>query len=313
MVVRLKECLIKRGFGQIGGYGMARPLKTGLDYFPFDVGFFEDRKIKRLRAKFGCDGLAVYLCILCLIYNDKGYYIEWDEYLIADISVDLNLPEEKVGRIMDICLSMGLLRAKELQNCERVLSSETIQRRFQDIKVSSKRDVIVKKECWFLKEAETRAFIKFEEDNADSFYGKNEDKSRINTQRKGKESKVKESKGKESEYACAPTHTKNTYGKYKNVFLTDAELDDLKNQFSGDYRERIERLSEYKEYTGKVYKNDLATIEHWARHDKKNERASPKATANFEQRVYDAKTLEEAFARKREGDFGALPHTPQAF
>ena len=26
---------------------MARPIKKGLDYFPFDVDFFSDRKIKR--------------------------------------------------------------------------------------------------------------------------------------------------------------------------------------------------------------------------------------------------------------------------
>lgn len=38
---------------------MARDRKEGLDYFSFDCDFFSDRKIKRLRAKFGTDGVMV--------------------------------------------------------------------------------------------------------------------------------------------------------------------------------------------------------------------------------------------------------------
>ena len=37
---------------------MARPQKKGLDYFPFDVGFFDDWKIKELR----CDRSTLPLC-----------------------------------------------------------------------------------------------------------------------------------------------------------------------------------------------------------------------------------------------------------
>lgn len=43
---------------------MARPMKNGLTYFPFDVDFFTDKKIKRLRAKYGADGIAVYMYLL---------------------------------------------------------------------------------------------------------------------------------------------------------------------------------------------------------------------------------------------------------
>ena len=32
---------------------MARPRKTGLDYFPFDVDFFEDEKIVAIAGEFG--------------------------------------------------------------------------------------------------------------------------------------------------------------------------------------------------------------------------------------------------------------------
>ena len=40
---------------------MARPQKWGLDYFPFDVDFFEDAKLSIIRNEFGSKGEIV-LC-----------------------------------------------------------------------------------------------------------------------------------------------------------------------------------------------------------------------------------------------------------
>lgn len=61
--------------------------------------------------------------------------------------------------------------------------------------------------------------------------------------------------------------TRHKYGEYKNVLLTDDMLETLKSEFPKDWEQRIERLSSYKASTGKVYKNDLATIRNWARKD----------------------------------------------
>ena len=63
---------------------------------------------------------------------------------------------------------------------------------------------------------------------------------------------------------------KNLYGEYRNVKLSTAEYEKLLNEFPSDYRERIERLSEYMASTGKKYKNHLATIRAWARKEKQN-------------------------------------------
>ena len=49
--------------------------------------------------------------------------------------------------------------------------------------------------------------------------------------------------------------------------LTDAQYETLQEEFPIDYDERIERLSEYIESTGKKYKNHLAVIRTWARKD----------------------------------------------
>ena len=60
---------------------------------------------------------------------------------------------------------------------------------------------------------------------------------------------------------------KHKYGEYKNVLLTDEELDKLKAEYP-DYSERIENLSNYLASTGKTYKSHYATIRNWARKDK---------------------------------------------
>ena len=61
--------------------------------------------------------------------------------------------------------------------------------------------------------------------------------------------------------------TRHKYGLYKNVLLSDTDLEKLKTEFS-DWEQRIERLSEYIASTGKSYKNHLATIRAWSRKDK---------------------------------------------
>ena len=69
---------------------------------------------------------------------------------------------------------------------------------------------------------------------------------------------------------------KHKYGQYKNVLLSDDEMESLKKEFP-DYQERIERVSAYCASTGKSYKNYLATIRNWARKEApKKEETKPK-------------------------------------
>ena len=68
----------------------------------------------------------------------------------------------------------------------------------------------------------------------------------------------------------------NFYGRYGNVILTDKEMEMLKSDFPADYRSMIEHLSEYMAYTGKTYKNHLATMECWKKADMKKEQEKGK-------------------------------------
>lgn len=61
---------------------------------------------------------------------------------------------------------------------------------------------------------------------------------------------------------------RHKYGEYKNVLLSDEDMEKLKAEFPSDYEDRIERLSCYIASHGKSYKNHLATIRNWARKDK---------------------------------------------
>lgn len=69
--------------------------------------------------------------------------------------------------------------------------------------------------------------------------------------------------------ASAPSKpVRHKYGMYKNVLLSDEDMEKLKAEFPADWEQRIERLSEYIESKGAKYRNHLATIRAWARKDK---------------------------------------------
>ncbi len=177
---------------------MARPRKENLDYFPFDVDFFRDKRIKRLRARFGADGIAVYQYILCEIYNN-GYYIEYDEDLVLDIADYFNCSEAKTTQIVSCLFNRSLLECI-LVDQVKVITAKSVQRRYQEAKKGAKRDITVDKGIWLLSKEETYSFIKVRSDesssrNNEGFSEKNNSKSGKNDT---KESKVKESKVKES-------------------------------------------------------------------------------------------------------------------
>ena len=65
---------------------MARISKPGLDYFPLDVNFLQDRKVRRISCRHHAAGIAALTSLLCLIYKEKGYYISWNKDTLFDIA-----------------------------------------------------------------------------------------------------------------------------------------------------------------------------------------------------------------------------------
>lgn len=77
---------------------------------------------------------------------------------------------------------------------------------------------------------------------------------------------------KETDKPVKGKKTKHKYGEYNNVLLTDEELEKLQVQFD-DWSERIERVSEYVESTGKAYKSHYAVIRTWARKEEREKKS----------------------------------------
>ena len=65
---------------------MARPIKQGLDYFPIDVNFFSNKKVKNLRRAHGSIGVLTYINLLCRVY-ENGYYYRFDD--LEELSMDI--------------------------------------------------------------------------------------------------------------------------------------------------------------------------------------------------------------------------------
>lgn len=58
------------------------------------------------------------------------------------------------------------------------------------------------------------------------------------------------------------------YGEYKNVLLSDVQLEKLKEKFPYDREKRIEAVDSWVQQKGKGYDDYYATICNWARRDK---------------------------------------------
>lgn len=84
----------------------------------------------------------------------------------------------------------------------------------------------------------------------------------------------------------ASREPRHKYGTYKNVLLTDEQMEKLKKELPAVYDDMIERLSEYMECSGKSYKNHYAVIKRWARKDI-NERKTANKNAFRGEQTYD--------------------------
>lgn len=110
---------------------MGRNKKIGLDYFPFDIDFFQDLKIRKLIKYQGGKAVTVYALLLCNIYK-QGYYMRWDEELPFFVSEQTGFEEAYIREVIKCCLVIGLF-SKELYESENVLTSKGIQERYQKI------------------------------------------------------------------------------------------------------------------------------------------------------------------------------------
>lgn len=110
---------------------MARPLKSGIDYFPLDCNFMKDIKVRKILRACGPGAIAVIVNLLCTIYQGDGYYMLWDEdtgFLIAD---DVGVKESFVHEVVKTAVQAEFFNAA-MFDTRGILTSVGIQRRYKE-------------------------------------------------------------------------------------------------------------------------------------------------------------------------------------
>ena len=232
-----------------------RKAKNEIPFFPVDKDFFADRDLRRARSKFGAVSTLVYLYVLCEAYK-QGYYVEYDDDLILDISSDLGIAENETRQIINYFVGKSLLECIRTDTV-KVLTATYIQEQFQKVMKGRKRGTVqVNPSYWLLGKSETDSCIKVYpcDDNSE----KKDDNSGIYQHKRIEENRIEDSKVSVSAQAR---------GKHNNVNLTEEEYQAFVDEYGeAVIDEYIERISEY--VCGKKpYKNHSATLRSWLTKD----------------------------------------------
>jgi len=134
---------------------MARISKSGLDYFPLDVNFLQDRKVRRISSRHHAAGIAALTSLFCLIYKEKGYYVPWNQDTLFDVAQEACCEEAEMQAIIDDCLAVGLFDP-HIYKVYSVLTSQVIQEQYHKIITDSRRKYKLPLEhFWLITDGET--------------------------------------------------------------------------------------------------------------------------------------------------------------
>lgn len=218
---------------------MARPTAKGVEYFPLNVNFINDLKVRKLLLSCGAEAIAVLIYLLSTIYKDEGYYVEIHEDEIDLIALDVNVTPEFVLEVINKACEVRLFDVN-LYNNFNILTSKGIQERYLKITERRKNSVVIT-QFNLINVCNNSINVNNNSINVDN----NSINVYKSTQSKVKKSKVKKSKVKSlSNDSC------------KNVYLTETEERDCMNkkiyelylngigQISPTIKERLDDLVE---------------------------------------------------------------------
>lgn len=108
---------------------MARPLKTGMDYFPHDTDASSDEKVEALRAVHGNDGYAFFFILLERIYRTANAELSISDAETRQIlSRKVAVTEQKFDEMLQTALRWGCFDETAYSD-KGVLTSLGIKRR----------------------------------------------------------------------------------------------------------------------------------------------------------------------------------------
>lgn len=121
---------------------MARPTAKGVEYFPLNVNFINDLKVRKLLLSCGAEAIAVLIYLLSTIYKDEGYYVEIHEDEIDLIALDVNVTPEFVLEVIHKACEVRFFDVN-LYNNFNILTSKGIQERYLKITERRKNSVVI--------------------------------------------------------------------------------------------------------------------------------------------------------------------------
>ena len=140
---------------------MGRNRKTGLDWWPRDIGLYRDPKLRGARQRFGVLGPYVYECLLDMAYGDKGYFIEYSGqgredalWQLREYTAGLeNVTLETLAAVVEQLVASGLFSAELYER--GFLTSKRIQMGYF-IATVTRSAVPINFDIWLLTEQEMR-------------------------------------------------------------------------------------------------------------------------------------------------------------
>ncbi|MEB6179484.1 DUF4373 domain-containing protein [Enterococcus casseliflavus] len=194
---------------------MARPTKKGLDYFPLDVDFLSDLKVRRIIKACGKEAVHILLALLANVYRDEGYYVLWDEDLAFLVADEVGAKEGTVEELVKKAVQVKFFD-KDIFDKYSVLTSKGIQNRY--ILATKERKKVELEFKYLLTNEVNRSNI--------SINGRSNSVNQGNNQQsKVKESKVKEIKEDATASEGASLETFQKLWLFPNV----VQVDDLLN------------------------------------------------------------------------------------
>lgn len=132
---------------------MARPPKSGLEYFPLDVDMDSDEKVAYVISRHGFHSFGLLVKLYMEIYR-QGYYIVWNERQRYLLSHRLNIEPDYTENVVSACINEGIFN-ENLFSFYDVLTSRGIQSRY--VQACGRRvGVRMAKELCLLEEAELK-------------------------------------------------------------------------------------------------------------------------------------------------------------
>lgn len=109
---------------------MARPFKTGVDYFPLDVTMND--RVRLIEAEFGVVGFGILIKLYQKIYKDRGYYCDWNNEVALLFANDCKVGGNVVSEVLSALFRRGILD-QSIYKKYGILTSEGIQKRYLEM------------------------------------------------------------------------------------------------------------------------------------------------------------------------------------